>query len=153
MRVLAATVVILVLLLSAVVAFSQAAWWQTPDASARMARQDPDEKTRSAAARQIAVQVADQEAGTVKTLIDLSVVLQLAAAGISMGAAVYLARFKYTFIEELKKIFIMKPEEPEDMPLTRRQNNQQEQWAIREHSRFDDEFEKVWDAVSKKADK
>ena len=86
-------------------------------------------------------------------VVNLSGALQLAAAAISLGAALYLARFKYTFIEELKKIFIMKPEQPEDMPLTRRENHQQEQWAIREHDRFDEEFTKVWKEMKGKADK
>ena len=81
-------------------------------------------------------------------LVNLSGVLQLAAAGISLGAALYLARFKYTFIEELKKLFILKPEEKEDMPFTRRENSQQEQWAVREHGRFDEEFTKVWNAIA-----
>ena len=141
---------IVLLMVFAVIAFAQAAWWQIPDSSVRMA-QGSGEKTRSAEAEQISVKVGEND--TMTTLIDLSVVLQLAAAGISLGAAVYLARFKYTFIEELKKLFMLKPEQAEDLPLTRRENHQQEQWAAREHSRFDEEFSKVWDAVSKKADK
>lgn len=87
------------------------------------------------------------------SLLNISSVLQLAAAAISLGAALYLARFKYTFIEELKKLFLLKPEQPEDLPLTRRENAQQEQWAIREHARLDAEIGKVWAAVDRKIDK
>ncbi len=83
-------------------------------------------------------------------LLDFSVALQLAAAAISLGAAVYLARFKYQFLEELKHHFIAKPSEPEDMPFTRRENDQQEQWAAREHNRFDAEFSKLWTELRKR---
>lgn len=82
-------------------------------------------------------------------LLNLSSAIQLAAAAISLGAALYLARFKYTFIEELKKLFIQRPSEADDMPYTRRENKIQEDFANREHARFDSEFEKVWDAIGR----
>jgi hypothetical protein len=79
-----------------------------------------------------------------ENLLDLAGALQLAAAGISLGAALYLARFKYTFIEELKKLFILKPEDREDMPVTRRENRMQEDWAKQEHSRLEQEIAEAW---------
>lgn len=76
-------------------------------------------------------------------LPDLAGALQLAAAAISLGAAVYLARFKYTFIEELKKIFILKPELPEDYPMTRRENRVLEDHAKQEHRAIWEEIRRL----------
>lgn len=84
-----------------------------------------------------------------ESIVNLSGVLQLAAAAISLGAALYLARFKYTFIEELKKQFLLKPEDVKDMPVTRRENEIHEEYAKREHARFDAESTKLWAAINK----
>jgi hypothetical protein len=83
------------------------------------------------------------------TILNLSSAIQLAAAGISLGAALYLARFKYTFIEELKELFLAKPERDDELPVTRRENAILEAHSSKEHQRFDNEFEKVWSELSK----
>lgn len=82
-------------------------------------------------------------------LPNLSGALQLAAAAISLSAAIYLARFKYTFIEELKKLFIQRPEHVDDWPVSRRENRILEDHAAREHTRLDGEIEKIWEEISR----
>lgn len=81
-------------------------------------------------------------------LLNFSSILQLSAAAITFGAAIYLARFRYNLIEDMKKLFILKPEQPEDWPMSRRENKILEEHAAREHARLDLEFTKVWDAIS-----
>lgn len=76
-------------------------------------------------------------------------VLQIISAVIMFGAAVYLARFRYQLIEDMKKVFLTKPEDRDDFPVTRRENAIMEQHADREHARFDSEFAKVWAELSR----
>ncbi len=67
-----------------------------------------------------------------KTLSNFAIAVQLAGAVIGMVAAVYLARFRYTFIEDLKKLFMPIPVREEDWPITRRDSKFIEENAGRE---------------------
>lgn len=81
-------------------------------------------------------------------IVDISNGIQIASAIVTLWAAVYLARFKYTFIEELKKIFLSKPQRDDDFPVTQREVDMLIENNIKEHRRFDDEFSKLWAAIS-----
>ena len=68
--------------------------------------------------------------------MNITSAIQLAAAAITLGAAFYLARFEYRLIEKLDLRFTSKKE-----------NELREDFAMREHVRFDNEFGKVWRAI------
>ncbi len=55
------------------------------------------------------------------TLVKIAAVCQIVAAVAITIAAVYMARFKFTLIEDLKELFYSLPSEKEDYPFTRRQ--------------------------------
>jgi len=54
-------------------------------------------------------------------LLKFAAVAQIVAACAVTVAAVYLARFKYKIMEDLKKVFYPYPQLPDDYPFTRRE--------------------------------
>lgn len=84
----------------------------------------------------------------VRTLL-ITAIVNLVGAGLTVWAAIYLARFKWTLMGELDQRFLRRPELPEDLPMTRREALQIQGENDKAHIRFDKEFDQLWSRINR----